>query len=261
MAEPLRTAHDQALATAFDSQAELFERAPVQTDNAALERLVAFARFPSRSHVLDAGCGPGLVAAKLLERGLDVTGVDLSAEMIQRARARCASFGSRAHLVQGSWLDHDATLEGPFDAAISRYVLHHVADPAQFLDAQLERLKPGGVVVLSDHTTDPVADRAQWHQEIERARDHTHTRNLTPGEIVDLFASRGLAEIELREETFALDFDEWFDRGSAREAKESVRCRLLDGPGARGFLPRRRDDHGIVIVCWRALVRCRKPPG
>jgi hypothetical protein len=26
-------------------------------------------------------------------------------------------------------------------------------------------------------------------------------------------------------------------------------------------LPRRRDDHGIVIVCWRALVRGRKPPG
>jgi hypothetical protein len=32
--------HDQALATAFDGQAAKFERAPVQSDPAALERLV-----------------------------------------------------------------------------------------------------------------------------------------------------------------------------------------------------------------------------
>ena len=36
--------------------------------------------------VLDAGCGPGRVAAYLADRGLDVCGVDISVEMIAAAR-------------------------------------------------------------------------------------------------------------------------------------------------------------------------------
>ncbi|MDH3060935.1 methyltransferase domain-containing protein, partial [Gordonia alkanivorans] len=36
--------------------------------------------------VLDVGCGPGTVTAYLADRGLDVTGVDLSPRMIENAR-------------------------------------------------------------------------------------------------------------------------------------------------------------------------------
>src|SRR3954453_6417069 len=38
------------------------------------------------SPVLDVGCGPGTVTAYLAERGLDVSGVDLSPRMIENAR-------------------------------------------------------------------------------------------------------------------------------------------------------------------------------
>jgi predicted TPR repeat methyltransferase len=82
--------HDHALATAFDGQAAKFERSPAQNDPAALERLVRAADLPPDSVVLDAGCGPGLVSEALLKGGLRVVGVDLSAEMIERAGRRCA---------------------------------------------------------------------------------------------------------------------------------------------------------------------------
>src|ERR1700760_2662093 len=39
-----------------------------------------------RGRVLDVGCGPGFVTAYLAERGVDVTGVDLSPRMIEHAR-------------------------------------------------------------------------------------------------------------------------------------------------------------------------------
>ena len=87
--EPMSNDHDQALARAFDVQAPRFERAPVQSDPAALERLVQFAGFPPGSRILDAGCGPGLVCEALLSAGYRVVGVDLSREMIERARRRC----------------------------------------------------------------------------------------------------------------------------------------------------------------------------
>ena len=184
--------HDQALARAFDSQAPKFERAPVQSDPVALERLVHEAALPAGGVVLDAGCGPGLVSAALLDAGLRVVGVDLSREMIERARKRCEAHGERAVFLQVSVFDRQLDELGPFDGALSRYVLHHVVDPMAFVTRQAELLRPGGVLVVNDHLTDPDPDRAEHHRLLEWARDHTHTRSLTGGDIVDLFAAAGL---------------------------------------------------------------------
>ena len=251
--------HDRELAGAFDSQAPKFERAPVQTDPAALERLVQAADLPPGSLFLDAGCGPGLVAAALLASGLRVVGVDLSREMIERARTRCAAFGERAMFLHGSVLDPSVEQHGPFDGAISRYVLHHVLDPSEFLGRQVELLRPGGVLVVCDHLTDPDPGRADHHQWLERARDRSHTRSLTGGQIVDLFAAAGLSEITMVEESYDLDFDEWFDRGSPDDTKQNVRAALLEGPSVRGFAPIPRDDGAIRIQGIRAIVRGVKP--
>jgi SAM-dependent methyltransferase len=248
--------HDHELEQAFDRQAAQFERAPVQTDPTALSRLVAFAAFPPDSRVLDAGCGPGLVAEALLTAGLRVHGVDLSSEMVRRARQRCFRFGDRASFEQGSLLSQ-APSEA-FDGAISRLVLHHLDDPLAFVRRQVELVRPGGVVVASDHTGDPEPGAARWHEDIERWRDRTHVRNPTPGEIADLLARAGLESIALVEERFELDFDEWFDRGTPGRAKDEVRAVVLTGR-ARGYEPSQRHDGGITVRCFRASVRGVKP--
>jgi SAM-dependent methyltransferase len=248
--------HDEALSRAFDRQAPYFERSPVQADAAALQRLVAFAALPRGAHVLDAGCGPGLVAEAFLAAGHRVTGVDLSAEMVARARARCGRFGERASFAQARL---DGLPPGPtFDAAVSRFVLHHVRDPLAFLAAEVARVRPGGVVVASDHVGDAEPARAAWHARIEVDRDVTHVRNLTSGELVDLLARAGLEGIQLVEEPLELDFDEWFDRGTPRAPKEEVRRALLAGR-ARGFDPRPREGGGVTIRCVRSLARGQRP--
>ncbi len=248
--------HDEALSKAFDGQAARFEASPVSADAAALARLVAFAALPRGAHVLDAGCGPGLVAEAFLSAGCRVTGVDLSPEMVARARARCARFGERASFARERLED----LPGApaFDAAVSRFVLHHVRDPLAFLAAQASRVRPGGAVVASDHVADPDPDRARWHAEIEVARDATHVRNLTAGELADTFARAGLVRIRVVEEALDLDFDEWFDRGTPQAPKEEVRRMLLAGR-ARGFEPVTRADGGVTIRAVRALVRGESP--
>ncbi len=170
---------DEDLAEAFDRQAERFEKAPVQTDPVALARLVRFADLPPGGLVLDAGCGPGLVSAALLRVGHRVVGVDLSAEMVARARRRCADFGARARFERRSLFD--PAFGGPFDAAVSRFVLHHAPDPGAFVRRQAELLRPGGILVLCDHTTDPEPSLASHHHALELARDRTHARNATSG--------------------------------------------------------------------------------
>jgi SAM-dependent methyltransferase len=252
--------HDRALAAAFDQTAAQFERAPVQTDPDRLARLIRMADFPSGGRILDAGCGPGLVAEAFLQAGYRVVGVDLSAEMIARARKRCARFGECASFEQVSLFD--SSLVGPFDGAISRYVLHHTPDQLAFIRRQAELLRPGGVLATCDHTTDPDRpDRArrEWHQRVECARDHTHTRNPTPGEMVDLFVSAGLIELRFIEEPLELDFDEWFDRGTPAEDKATVRQWLLSGSTARGYHPRLLEDGRIRIEGWLGIIRGVKP--
>jgi SAM-dependent methyltransferase len=249
--------HDRNLARAFDGQAERFER--VQSDPAALARLVAFADLPEDSRVLDAGCGPGLVSGVFLEAGHRVVGVDLSAEMIGRARRRGAPWGDRVRFLQGSVFDPSIDELGPFDASVSRYVLHHVVAPLAFVRRQVELLRPGGVLVLSDHTTDPDPGRAAHHERLERDRDTTHTRNLTAGALADLLASAGLVAIKLAEEAFTLAFDEWFDRGTPAAPKADVRARLLGGPPVRGYRPTALGAGSVRIECVRALLRGVRP--
>ena len=250
---------DGELARAFDGQAAKFERAPVQSDPLALARLVEFAGLPPCSTILDAGCGPGLVARAFLDAGHRVFGVDLSARMIGRARDRCAEFGDRARFERASIFD---PLDGgPFDAAVSRHVLHHVADPLAFVRRQAELLRPDGVLILCDHTTDPDTALAAIHQEIERARDRTHSRNLSAGAIVDLLGSAGLGDLRMIEEAFSLDFDEWFDRGTPGRPKAAVREAILAGPPSRGFRGSLQIGDTVRIDCWRAIVVGIKSPG
>jgi 2-polyprenyl-3-methyl-5-hydroxy-6-metoxy-1,4-benzoquinol methylase len=247
------TEHDQALAQAFDGQAARFERAPVQSDPVLLERLVRTADFPADALVLDVGCGPGLVSEALLRAGHRVLGVDLSPEMIDRAMKRCGMYGPRARFENRSLFD--PALAGPFDAAISRFVLHHVTDPPAFIRRQTELLQPGGILVVCDHTTDPEPSAAGWHNEIERLRDRTHTRNLNPGQLVDLVAGAGLSVVRLVEMPFTLDFDEWFERGTPAASKEAVYQRLLAAPSVRGFRVTPLSGQRVRIDGWIALVR------
>jgi SAM-dependent methyltransferase len=251
--------HNSELARAFDHQASRFERAPVQSDPVALARLARFAAFPAGAAILDAGCGPGLVCEALLNAGLRVMGVDLSAEMIRRARLRCGFAADRAKFSQVSVFDASIDALAKFDGAISRYVLHHVEEPLAFVRRQVDLIRPGGILVLCDHATDPDVRRAKHHENLEKARDRTHTRNLTGGQLVDLLAQCGLAAIELVEEAFTLDFDEWFDRGTPADTKDAVRKSLLAGPSVRGFRPTLLTGGSIRIDGVRALVRGVKP--
>jgi 2-polyprenyl-3-methyl-5-hydroxy-6-metoxy-1,4-benzoquinol methylase len=93
---------------------------------------------------LDVGCGTGLLARRLADRG-EVVAIDAHAGALARARA-ATDTGSRITFVRGDVLTY-AFDDGSFDFISAVAVLHHLP-----LEAALGRLKrllrPGGVVVV-----------------------------------------------------------------------------------------------------------------
>lgn len=102
-------------------------------------------RIPATGgHVLDVATGTGLVAAELLRRGHEVTGVDQSPGMLAVARER---LGDRATLVEAS----AETLPFPdatFDHLTFTYLLRYVDDPGATLTELARVVRPGGTVAM-----------------------------------------------------------------------------------------------------------------
>ena len=99
-------------------------------------------RLPRGGHVLDVATGTGLVAAELRRRGFEVTGVDLSPEMLAIAHRR---FGGEVALIQAS-VEALPLVSESFDHLTSAYPLRYVADPEATLAELVRVVRPGGFV-------------------------------------------------------------------------------------------------------------------
>jgi len=101
--------------------------------------------LPAGARVLDLGCGAGVPAAReLVSRGFVVTGVDISAVQVERARALVPG----AEFVQADMASWDPPAES-FDAIVSLYALIHVPleDQRALLPRMRRWLVPGGHVL------------------------------------------------------------------------------------------------------------------
>ncbi|KIZ17778.1 class I SAM-dependent methyltransferase [Streptomyces natalensis] len=97
------------------------------------------------ARILDLGCGTGSLALLAVEQGHRVTGVDRSAGMVARARAKLA--GHDARFLVGDAAEPPVG-EGRFDAVLVRHVLWALPDPAAVLRRWAGLLVPGGRLVL-----------------------------------------------------------------------------------------------------------------
>lgn len=94
--------------------------------------------------ILDAGCGTGYLSRKLSDRGALVTGVDLSAGMIDIARADYPDLDFRRESIS----ELPSIEDSAFDAVVSNYVLMDLPDLDGALAALYRVLRPGGIAVL-----------------------------------------------------------------------------------------------------------------
>lgn len=100
--------------------------------------------------VLDFGCGAGLTSIWAAQRGAIVTGADISAGSIARARQVAASADVSIDFKTGEMTPDTLPAES-FNAVIGRYVLHHV-DPSVVAPMIRDMLEPGGQAAFLETT-------------------------------------------------------------------------------------------------------------
>jgi phosphatidylethanolamine/phosphatidyl-N-methylethanolamine N-methyltransferase len=126
--------------------------------------------------VLEVGVGTGL-SLPCYGSHLTITGIDLSPEMLEKARARVERFKlanvAGLHEMDASALEFP---DGSFDTVVAMYVMTVVPEPERVM-RELERVcAPGGEVILVNHFSQedgvrgylerklaPFADYIGWH--------------------------------------------------------------------------------------------------
>ncbi len=107
------------------------------------------------ARVLDVGCGGGILAESMAEKGADVLGIDLAEAPL--AVARLHALESGASLEYREISAEDCAVEKPaeFDCVTCLELLEHVPDPASTVAACAAMVKPGGRVFFSTLNKNP----------------------------------------------------------------------------------------------------------
>jgi SAM-dependent methyltransferase len=111
-------------------------------------RLVKHARVHAGHRVLDVACGTGVVAITAARLGARVTGLDLTPELLERARENAGIAG-----VDVAWYEGDAEQlpfgDADFDVILSQFGHMFAPRPEVAVAEMLRVLKPGGTIAFS----------------------------------------------------------------------------------------------------------------
>jgi SAM-dependent methyltransferase len=110
-------------------------------------RLVQFADVKAGVRVLDAGCGTGVVAVSAARMGAQVSGIDITAKLLERARENASIAG-----VDIDWQEADVEElpfpDAHFDIVLSQFAHMFAPRPSVAVGEMLRVLKPGGSIAF-----------------------------------------------------------------------------------------------------------------
>ncbi|MEU3252389.1 class I SAM-dependent methyltransferase [Streptomyces sp. NPDC006997] len=161
----------------------------------------------ARPLLLDLGCGPGSLAARLAARlpHAEIVAVDMDPLLLELGRTHHAGAARYVDTVIGAdgWTDA-LGLDRPLDAAVSTTALHYLPEPVlqRVYRALAALLRPGGVLVNGDHFPPGAARCADLSAHVgrrraERTGGHAHedwrswwAAAARDPELADLFTER-----------------------------------------------------------------------
>ena len=114
----------------------------------AAPKLVKFSGARQGMKLLDVACGTGVVALTASRLGVEVEGIDLTPELINRANENSKIMGLKAKFVEGD-AEFLPYRENEFDIVLSQYGHMFAPRPSVVVKEFARVLKPGGILAFS----------------------------------------------------------------------------------------------------------------
>jgi SAM-dependent methyltransferase len=222
--------NDDAVRARFAANADRVAESSLRRLPALEAGIADFVQPKGDERVLDVGTGTGPLAFALAPRVREVVGIDLVPELLDRGREYAGDRYPNVELRQGD-VAHLDVETGTFDLVCERAVLHHVPRPELVLAEMTRATRPGGRLLVIDQLApfDPL-DAIELDR-FERARDPSHTRLLSDGDLRALFEANSLMLIRSRVNTHDRELDPYLDlAGCEGEAREHARSLAPSDP-------------------------------
>jgi ubiquinone/menaquinone biosynthesis C-methylase UbiE len=162
--------------------------------------------------LLDVATGGGHVAKLFAPVVKQVTAFDLTAEMLQQAKAFILHNGyENVSFVHGD-AEQMPFQDGEFDRVTCRIAAHHFPNVDTFLGEAFRVLRPGGCLLLIDNVAPEQDDYDQLYNEIEKRRDPSHFRAWKKSEWIRFVETAGLSVELVTAFPKTFNFEDWCSR-------------------------------------------------
>lgn len=153
-------------------------------------------------HVLDVGCGGGILSESMAQSGASVTGIDMGQAPLAVARLHQHESNIEVDYQQSTVEDIARTHAQQFDVVTCMEMLEHVPDPASTIEACARLVKPGGHVFLSTINRNPKSFLfaivgAEYVLRLLPKGTHEYRKFLKPSELSGWARDAGLSVREI----------------------------------------------------------------
>jgi ubiquinone/menaquinone biosynthesis C-methylase UbiE len=251
------SSHDDVIIDQFTRQAVPFARAHTHLEGMDLIR--SLARAARGDTVLDVACGPGLVACAIAPFVGQVTGLDLTPEMIAEARRAAEA----QQLTNVEW-HVGAAVPLPFAAnhfsiVLTRYSFHHFSDPAAAFTEMCRVCRPGDRIVVADLSMP--SEQGLRFDAVEQIRDPSHVHVLSREELRGFFHRAGVQSLAEEEYGLDIELEGLLDRSfPIPGGADRIRRAYADDVGVDALGIRARRVEGRIWSTWPVCVMAGTKP-
>ena len=148
-------------------------------------------------HVIDVGCGGGILAESLAQRGAIVTGIDMGEAPLTVARLHALEMGVTMNYEKITAEQKAQQSPGAFDIVTCLEMLEHVPDPSSVVKACADLVKPNGDVYFSTINRNPKAYAfailgAEYLLKLLPKGTHEYSKFIRPSELAQWLREAGL---------------------------------------------------------------------
>lgn len=200
----------------FDVAAGAYGRFMGRYADPLAQPFAAYAGVQPGDRVIDVGCGPGALTARLVELvgPGSVTAIDPSAPFVEATARRLPGVEVRTGRAEDLPCPDDG-----FDLALAQLVVHFMADPVRGLQEMARVTRPGGTVAACvwDHAGGRGPLSAFWQavRDVDpEATDESELPGARAGHLAALLTDAGLDRVEQTTLTVAVSyatFEEWWE--------------------------------------------------